>query len=211
MSLSASTRIAFAVACALVVSTGCEVLPSDAVAVPVAAPSTAPSAEQAKPTEEAKPAEPAPTYYYSPFVVRIQDDIEFQTISFKDVGLKRKNATPTDPLLEALAQSLSYEMGAHSELSLEAEVSYDPSLLDPNNHTFCGTEHIYVDVWRKDANTWGYSLWSGCGEEDNFEWREVEAEVAEGADLPAKIAPLTKSIVASLAEARQTHCFRKTC
>ncbi|MGM0556422.1 MAG: hypothetical protein ACQEVA_08610 [Myxococcota bacterium] len=175
------------------------------------------AAEKDQPTEQNE-AERAgseggeePEHYYSPFVVHL-DAEKFDTVSFKDVGLGRAQPTPEDPLLETISQAFVYEVGNHTDLNYQGEVVYDQRILDPSNHLYCGDRHLYVDVWRADGpRRWGYSLWSGCGESDNFAWEEVEIAVDPNAPLTDEVSPLAESIAERLAEADSRNCFTKTC
>ena len=86
------------------------------------------------------------------------------------------------------------------------------TILDPSNHLACGSDHLYVDVWQSDApKRWGYSLWSGCGEDDNFAWKEISYEPSVAGDLSHDVKPLAQSIVASIREANARGCYQKTC
>lgn len=150
-------------------------------------------------------------YFYSPFVLDLEGG-EFDTVSFKDVGLQRDGGEPDERLLEVVAESLAYEFAARQdELGYVAEVGYDEKMADPSNHVHCGLNHLYVDLWQSEApDRWGYSLWSGCSEMDKFASEELPEESEKG-DLTAQVAPLTASIVDSLAEASSEECYQKTC
>lgn len=163
--------------------------------------------EKKVPTPEA-PAESAQTYHYSPFVVQVSaTSMVFDRISFKDVGL-RASADPQ--LLETIAESVSYDLQSAPELGVqESRVEYLAEYTDPDNHRACEAEHLYVDVWG-GAPKWGYSLWSGCGEADNFAWEQVSAPNAD-APLAEQVAPLTEAITAKLVNAHQQKCFVKHC
>ncbi len=150
-----------------------------------------------------------PGYFYSPFVVSLAGTHHFKQVSFKDVGLKRLEPLPNDPLLEVIAESLAAHL-SESQLNVQAQVSYDATILDPLNHVACGGDHLYVDVWRAGEDRLGYSLWSGCGDNDNFAWKEVPAQF-EPNDLASLVDPLTASITESLAKATQKSCFQKSC
>lgn len=155
--------------------------------------------------------EDEPTYYYSPFVVRIESP-QFDTVSFKDVGLDRAEPAPHDPLLETISQAFVYEVSNHTDLNYEGEVVYDERILDPANHLYCGERHLYIDVWRSESpERWGYSMWSGCGESDNFAWNEVEIKPSEKPSLTEEVSPLAESIADKLAEASDANCFTKAC
>ena len=71
-------------------------------------------------------------------------------------------------------------------------------------------ERVYV--WRSESpKRWGYSLWSGCGESDNFAWQEVEVDEAKVGTLTEEVSPLAESIADRLAEAESSNCFVKQC
>src|SRR5690606_29056443 len=55
------------------------------------------------------------SFRYSPSVVHVQGSKYFQSISFKDVGLQRPESDPNDPVLEAIAESLSLHLTADGE------------------------------------------------------------------------------------------------
>mgnify|MGYP006296653371 CR=1 FL=1 len=150
-------------------------------------------------------------FYYSPFVVQL-DSEKFDTVSFKDVGLGRESPEPNDALLETISQAFVYEVGNHTDLNYQGEVVYDERILDPANHLYCGERHLYIDVWRSESpKRWGYSLWSGCGESDNFAWQEVEVDEAKVGTLTEEVSPLAESIADRLAEAESSNCFVKQC
>lgn len=151
----------------------------------------------------------SPDYFYSPFVVSLAGSHHFKQVSFKDVGLKRTEPGPNDPLLEVIAESLAFHL-SESQLNVQAQVSYDESILDPSNHVACGGDHLYVDIWRSGDDRLGYSLWSGCGDNDNFAWKEVPATF-EPSDLASVVEPLAASITESLARATKNSCFQKSC
>lgn len=150
-----------------------------------------------------------PTYFYSPFVVRMAGQHQFKSMSFKDVGLKRTEPQPNDPLLEVIAESVALHL-SHGPLKIDAEVAYDPTILDPANHVACGSDHLYVDVWRRGNDHFGYSLWSGCGDNDNFAWKEVDASF-DPEDPAVAVEPLATSIIDSLSAATKNSCFQKSC
>lgn len=158
--------------------------------------------------EAVEDAQPEQNFSYSPFLVQVHGSPYFRSISFKDVGLIRDSKSPDDPVLEVIAESLSHHMMAEGN-GMMTEVAYDPGQLNPENHTSCGQSHIYVDVWQKHDHSWGYSLWSGCGEESNFEWREVPA--GPETDVTEMVSPLTVAIAQSLKTATEKACFRKHC
>lgn len=149
--------------------------------------------------------------HYSSFGVSLRQGEEFNVISFKDVGLGRDDPTPKDPLLEAVAQSLSYEMRVNGELQLRPRVFFDKSLADPAEHRYCEANHLYVDIWRSEnPEEWGYSLWSGCSKSQKFAWDEIPVPETTD-DVAERVEPLTKEIAASIAEADREDCFRRAC
>lgn len=162
-----------------------------------------------KPSGNASPKTDA---HYSSFGIRT-DAKKFEVISFKDVGLGRDNPTPTDPLLEVIAQSVAYELNQRPELSVRPRVFRDASLSDPAKHTYCEDERVYIDVWRSESpGRWGYSLWSGCSAKQKFASNEVPIQVTrETADVEKAVEPLTEDIADSLADAVERECFRRTC
>jgi hypothetical protein len=150
-----------------------------------------------------------PKFRYSPFVLKVNaKDSVFKTVSFKDVGV---NGVPDEEravLYETIAESLAYGLSEDRQLSMTSSVVYDKEILDPNNHLACGSDHLYVDVWRSKQR-WGYSLWSGCGEEDNFAWKEIE--YTPDADVTSEIDPLTRDILSTLRTADSKGCYQKAC
>lgn len=165
---------------------------------------TAPSAESVEPAEEVVEVEPV-SHQYSPYVVRMSTELPFGLISFKDVGMSLpENARPQ--VYEEVAQSLAVALSKDAGLPLMSTVEYDLEMADPAHHLMCGYEQVYVDVWApQGVERWGYSLWSGCAEEDRFAHREVERKSAE--DIEA----LTRDIAISLRTAVQTGCFISSC
>jgi hypothetical protein len=157
-------------------------------------------------------ADAGPEYQYSPFGVRLHTGEHFHLISFKDVGLERKNHSETAPILEAIAQSVAYELQKRRDLEVTPEVFYDPDLGDPSKHRACGDHHLYVDVWQsRDPDRYGYSLWSGCGEAGKFAWDEVPIQGSVDRSLAEQVTPMGQGIVDSLAEAHERECFSKNC
>lgn len=147
----------------------------------------------------------APNASYSPFVLRMSAELPFGRISFKDVGMSLE---PEGRALvyEEVAQSLSHALAADPELPMSSEVLYSEAVADPASHLACGVDHIYVDVWApQGTERWGYSLWSGCSEDDRFALREVDRVGAEDVDA------LTRDIAAELRRAVTRRCFVKRC
>ena len=151
------------------------------------------------------------SHRYSPFVVKVSGESSpFETITFKDVGIADVSNNRSIELYELVAESLRYELDSDPERNLSSQVFYDEAAADPANHHACAGKHIYVDIWRTPGSErWGYSLWSGCGEEDNFAWREVSVspELAESDSVDQ----LTAQIGRDLREAISTGCFTKAC
>ena len=140
---------------------------------------------------------------------RVDDErARFSEISFKDVGLMSVPAPDREGVYEAIAESLAVELGHDAALSLPGEVHYSQAMSDPSNHLSCAARHAYVDLWDATApSRWGYSLWSGCGDEDQFAWREIDRP----RDSEDAIASLTRSIASSLRDAVRTGCYTRHC
>lgn len=191
----------------LVLATGCQ-----APAPAVNAAATAPAVAVKKEGAVAQAKKKAITHRYSPFVLNIQGS-PFDKVSFKDVGVHLEDAEEAQALYEAIAESLAVELGQQQQMSLQAEVAYEEAITDPANHLSCGASHLYVDVWRAEApSRWGYSLWSGCGDEDNFAWREIHlTKEVNVEDTLEHVLPLTRGIVESWAKAAAKNCYQKTC
>jgi hypothetical protein len=159
---------------------------------------------------QAPPPEAAASHRYSPFVLKVSGESRFDTISFKDVGVKPRAGEDHERFYEVMAESLSLELSTEAPGALSAEVQYSEEITDPKNHKSCGSKHIYVDVWSTEAPPrWGYSLWSGCEEESQFVWRELPR--ASGEDPSTEVGALTQDIAASLRKARETSCFVRGC
>ncbi len=163
--------------------------------------------------EKVEEAKKPSSHHYSPFVLDVKSQQSlFRKISFKDVGVKVEKDELRESLYETMAESLASELSVDTALSMPASVVYDEEILDPLNHLACGSDHLYVDVWQsEEPRRWGYSLWSGCGEEDNFAWKEVSFTPHPAGDVVEEIKPLAQSIVASIREANARGCYQKTC
>lgn len=159
-----------------------------------------------RPIEAAVAQTDAPAEHsYSPFVLQMQTALPFEQISFKDVGMS-VDPSARHLVYEEVAQSLSVALASHEDLPMSSEVLFSAAAADPSNHVACGASHIYVDVWAPEGQEgWGYSLWSGCGEEDRFAYREIPRTSAEDVDA------LTRDIAASLREAVAARCFTRSC
>jgi hypothetical protein len=153
---------------------------------------------------------------YSPFVVDIDashDAIPFHLISFKDVGLSLPDDAARQVAYESLAESLSLELGdLSSDLGapMSGSVRHDQRLTLPSAHLACDGGHVYVDVWRSaPGGPYGYSLWSGCGEDDRFAYNE--SVVASSEEATHSMDPLAHEIAASLEDALRRRCFQRSC
>ncbi|MGF1469126.1 MAG: hypothetical protein ACFCGT_23625 [Sandaracinaceae bacterium] len=151
--------------------------------------------------------DPGPTY--SPWVVEVEaayaDMSTFDLISFKDVGLMSVPSPRREEAYETIARSLATELMSGGEVM--SRVSFSSEQADPQHHLACGARQIYVDLWAgRQPARYGYSLWSGCSDEDRFAWSEVprpEEDPAYGA--------LATSIADALRSAMQTGCFQRHC
>ncbi len=173
---------------------------------PVAQAPASPAAGAAQPQ-----ADEPPPQHYSPFVINLHNSEVFHKISFKDVGARTTEAERA-ALYEALAESLRFELKTHQHLKLQGEVTYDEAITDPRNHLACGAYHLYVDFWRSSQpDRWGYSLWSGCGDDDNFAWQEVAYAPSAAQPLTSQVQPLAKHIAQTLGDATSRSCYQKVC
>ncbi|MFK7984561.1 MAG: hypothetical protein AB8I08_00895 [Sandaracinaceae bacterium] len=156
-----------------------------------------------------------PGPHYSPWVVTLESRDPahggpFDEISFKDVGLSSFAPEERPETFEAIAQSLASQLGGDTALPLQSEATYSEAMSRPENHLSCAPRHVYVDLWEaEDPARWGYSLWSGCGEDDRFAWEELSrTSDPHGGEA---IARLTRHIAGSLREAMQSGCFSRRC
>lgn len=151
----------------------------------------------------AAPVETGPLY--SPFVVKMTSELPFEVISFKDVGMS-VDPSARHLVYEEVAESLSVALASDVDLPMSSAVHYASEMSDAASHLACGAEHIYVDLWAPTGSErWGYSLWSGCSEEDRFAHQEVD-RVGD-----ADIDTLTRHIAVSLRRAVSTGCFLRRC
>lgn len=150
---------------------------------------------------------PRPTHRYSPFAIRLDGHDAFDVVTFKDVS-----QTLPDPALhvdELMAEAFAIAL-RNSHPGLLTEVVHEPKLLDPGSHVFCDQRHLYVDFWQSGApSRWGYSLWSGCGEEDRFAWQEIDAPGA--AELAVQVERVVDAISRRLQLADGAGCHRRDC
>ncbi|RDV38365.1 hypothetical protein DV096_05960 [Bradymonadaceae bacterium TMQ3] len=153
-------------------------------------------------------------HYYSPHYLTLTGgDFVFRTVTFQDVGMKQPEPGPMPPeVFETIAHSLAEKFTEHEKLSFSSQVDVDRALEDPNNHLFCESEHLYVALWRGySPDRWGYSLWSGCGEEHQFAWEEVLDPVGVDKDVIGSVEYLTESIAESVSKASESKCFLADC
>ncbi|MEM9195721.1 MAG: hypothetical protein AAGF12_41525 [Myxococcota bacterium] len=143
---------------------------------------------------------------YSPFVVAVRGgELPFDHISFKDVGMSLPDQDRSF-VYEAIAESLRHELMSRD---VPADVEFSAQAADPTYHRSCQGQRIYVDLWHGASSpNWGYSLWSGCGSEDEFAWHEL-THPSEDAATAAE--PIAREIARSLDNAIETGCFRKRC
>lgn len=149
---------------------------------------------------------PADEALYSPYVLEMRSSLPFDVISFKDVGMLLAT-DERDAVYQTLATELSAEL-AGATAPMSSVVLRSESAADPAQHLYCEGRHIYVDLWQDDASgDWGYSLWSGCTADHEFE----RGGVIRGGELLASLEPLADSIADSLREAVETRCFTRAC
>lgn len=200
------TRIATVVAVALVLAIGCEGASGEDDPNEQMEGDETPTLQQTEQQEHEE--------YHSPYFLEGQGELQFDTITFTDVGLMApEGGGPADQeLLEAVARSLAEELTARDRLDYLATVDYDEQLRDPANHLYCDRRHLYVALWRGwDPDRWGYSLWSGCHEQQKFAWNEIDDEVDREEDVRTRVDPLSEAIADSVEEAYQDDCFTTTC
>jgi hypothetical protein len=153
---------------------------------------------------------------YSPFVVDLHAGspaaLPFHLISFKDVGMSLPDDAARQRAYESLAEALSLELAVLStELgaNMTPSVRHDHRITDPSAHLACEGGHLYVDVWRSGTEgNYGYSLWSGCGEDDRFAYNE---QVVASRDEASAMDPLAEEIADSLEGALRARCFQRAC
>ncbi|MEM1024846.1 MAG: hypothetical protein AAGD10_03105 [Myxococcota bacterium] len=164
------------------------------------------SCRSPSPSDASPPEAAAGVPLYSPFVVEVQTEAPFNRVSFKQVGSFRGEDDRSE-IFEAMAESLAYELSKHGATS---HATFTPEVADPTHHLACGSSHIYVDFWESEDAVFGFSLWSGCGEESRFA-HEVELSLPTDRDLIEKLEPLARRIASRLIEARDTDCFNASC
>ncbi len=155
-----------------------------------------------------------PTKTHSPYMLKLTEDNSdppFNVISFKDVGIADSGEN-SELLYETLAESLALEMSIEPA-KLYSEVVHEHAAPKDEEQKpgSCGQRHIYVDVWSTDApRQWGYSLWSGCSEADQFAWQELPRPKVEAASIE-DLKPLAEDIARALKDAARTGCFQREC
>lgn len=150
---------------------------------------------------------PETRHRYSPFAIRLDGHHAFDVVTFKDVGhpLSDPHLHVDELMAEAFAIALR-----QSHSGLLTEVVHEPALLDPRSHVFCDRRHLYVDFWQAATGSrWGYSLWSGCGEDDRFAWQEIDAPAA--AELATQVERVVDDISRRLQIADGKRCHRREC
>lgn len=195
-------RFIIAICCALALA-ACSRSTDERPQMPV--PSATPT--MGAPGSAAAPA--APTHRYSPFAIRLDGHRHFDVVTFKDVSQRLPDpALQTD---ELMAEAFSIAL-RRTHPAVMTEVVFEPDLLDPSNHVFCDRRHLYVDFWKSPpaaGQRWGYSLWSGCGEDDRFAWQEIAGPAAY--DLAEQIERVVDHIAERLSVADGKACHQRRC
>ena len=143
--------------------------------------------------------------FESPYVLQMSTEAPFDRISMKDVGMSIA-PNEREAMYERVASSLSTALADDDELPMSSVVLYSQEKETPAGQLTCGHQQVYVDLWEPNGQQrWGYSLWSGCGEEDEFAHREVDRAHAKDVDT------LTQSIAKALRHAVATQCFSREC
>lgn len=170
------------------------------------------NAQQEASNAKTQPQPEAPTLNpYSPYGVAVHAHSEYDVVTFKDVGLTGLSAH-REAVLESIADSLAMNMSLDPRRPYDAHFVHDEYFSDPNSHVYCDMKHIYVDVWTgSHPDRVGYSLWSGCGEDDQFAWEEVPVEFSASKEFQPVVDVLTSSIADKLREADAQGCYTKTC
>lgn len=148
---------------------------------------------------------------YSPFAIQVDGLFPFDVVTVQDVGLHLAEGLDHG-LYEAISQALSITLGSSEFLEVTANVSYVEDIADPSRHEFCDSDHLYVALWHgTHPDKWGFSLWSGCGELDEFAWHEFESDIDSGEIPFDSIERLASEIVSAVENAARTQCFQKRC
>ncbi len=151
----------------------------------------------------------APTHRYSPFAIRLDGHRYFDVVTFKDVS--RPLPDPELQTDELMAEGFALAL-RRTHPAVMTDVVHEPGLLDPGNHVFCDRRHLYVDFWRSPPGAqsrWGYSLWSGCGDDDRFAWQEIDGPAAYG--LAEQVDRVVGHIADRLSLADGEACHQRRC
>ena len=142
---------------------------------------------------------------HSPFALRVNGHPSFDSVSFKNVSHGQRVDQHT---FELMAQSVALALKT-THPNVLVEVVHSPTLANPDNHLFCDQRHLYVDFWGTEGSqSWGYSLWAGCGHNDRFEWRQLT--LPKG-DLATHIDQLSRDLSHRLKHADERHCYQRAC
>lgn len=139
---------------------------------------------------------------WSPFEVALHGHPAFSVVSFKVYG---QAAAPEAQ--EMVADALALALRVRDRLS--TEVVYAAELMSPAAHRYCEPAHLYIDLWPEDGDgRWGFSLWSGCSEEDLF----ARAKLASpAADLAGQLVDVAGRIDRSIRAADARACYVRAC
>ncbi len=149
--------------------------------------------------------------WYSPFVVRIEGDKLFDTVSFKAVGKLASSDSARQLIFENLAEALAENLRQSDGLTVDTDVDFDAFVADPASHCACEGHHTYVDFWRRaePAMGWGFSLWSGCDADSQFAWEELP--IPEDLNKAEAQYLLAERIAQRLSSAMRNGCVDSTC
>lgn len=148
---------------------------------------------------------------YSPYGVRVFENSHFDVVTFKDVGVSHFS-NDRSPLLESIAVSLATNMSIDPTMPYRAHLVHNEKFADPDSHVYCDMNHIYVDLWTATApDRFGYSLWSGCNETDQFAWEELPMKISGTTEYFTAVEVLTGRIADKIRDADHRDCFTQTC
>ncbi len=148
---------------------------------------------------------------YSPFAIRVEGSFPFDVVTVQDVGLHLTDGLDQG-LYEAISQAISIALDGNEFFEVRANMFYVEDVSNPTHHEFCDSDHLYVALWHgTHPDKWGFSLWSGCGELDEFAWREFEAALGVSEIPFDSIETLAAEIVSAVETAARTQCFQKRC
>lgn len=154
--------------------------------------------------------------WYSPFIVRVDGDKLFDTISFKAVGGFSGDKAARQRLFERLAGFLAEGLRQGPGLKVTTAVYFDAFIADPASHCACEGRHAYVDFWRAQEpdGKWGFSLWSGCNADSQFAWQEVsrpQSQAKTSTQDEAMPRILGLQVAKTLAQAMRSGCADSSC